>query len=169
MIVLKGQITDCEPTERRGTVRRQVRLSAKASMREDNRSIIIWDLSETGFLIECPVQLQVGEKISVALVRERSVEASVKHRKGATYGCEFDEPIPSSILNLAVLTASSIKIDGDKAGAVEEIPIGTNVTLDMLSTWKADFDSERGTRGWRLIGFRQNEDGMTVALVAITN
>ena len=52
---------------------------------------------------------------------------------------------------------------------VEELPVGVKPTLEDLTNWKLEFDRTKGASGYRLVGFRQATDGMTIAMVTKTN
>ena len=85
--------------ERRRSVRRTLRLGVGAA----GESVTIRDISLFGMLLETSTPMLVGARFQVELPQAGAVGAVVTWSSGPFYGCEFECPIPSSVLSGALL------------------------------------------------------------------
>ena len=153
--------------ERRTRGRYLLQLSAASTTGLDRA--LVHDLSEVGLRLETTVPLDTGDKIRIELPLIGQVDAKVMWKEDAFIGCKFLEPISQSVVNAAILR-SSIRTEAlADLGNLEEIPIGVNPTLETITAWKVRFDELRGESGYRIVGFRQTADGLTIAMVTRTD
>lgn len=89
--------------ERRSSPRTKVRLVAKgeAASGESVRGVI-HDISETGLLIEWPLQLAPGELIEVELPEQGAIRAAIIWSSGLFAGCQFNIPIGATVVDAAL-------------------------------------------------------------------
>lgn len=149
--------------ERRQSGRYVVQLTAMSPAGDDRA--LIHDLSEVGLRLETSLTLDRGDVLRIELPLIGEIDAKIVWKEGAFLGCEFLQPVSQGIVNAAILR-SSAKVEAlpDK-DHVEEIPIGVNPTLETITEWKVQFDQERGAAGYRLVGFRQDKAGVTLAMI----
>ena len=83
--------------------RRSVRRSLKLGLAGGNEDVAIRDLSLTGVLLETSVPMLVGAAFEFELPQAGKVNATVVWTSGEFYGCQFDLPIPPSVLSAALL------------------------------------------------------------------
>ena len=76
-------------------------------------SIIVHNMSETGFLAEFSSDLQVGDAVRLEVARRGFVAANVVWKRGLGHGCEFDERLPSEIVEETI--AASLRF-GEATG-----------------------------------------------------
>lgn len=107
---------DLEPktNERRGSVRRQIRLITEGTLPSSATArVIIRDLSVSGLLIESPAPLAVDEVLAVNLPEVGQVEASVAWASGHYFGCKFSIPVPVAAVSAAQLMSPAPRVEGD--------------------------------------------------------
>lgn len=95
-----------EVTDRRGTVRRRLRLVARAAHARIADEVLILDLSTTGLMIETTCALSVGEMIEVELPEAGTVTARVIWQREAYFGCEFVTRAPVAAVSAALLRSA---------------------------------------------------------------
>lgn len=61
-------------------------------------SIIVHNISETGFLAEFASDLQAGDAVRLEVARRGFVAARVVWKRGLGHGCEFQERLPPEIV-----------------------------------------------------------------------
>jgi hypothetical protein len=88
--------------DRRRTMRRALRLGAG----ESEHAVTVHDLSLTGALIETSVPMLVGQSFEVDLPQAGKVDATIVWNSGEYYGCQFELPIPPSVLSAAILKSA---------------------------------------------------------------
>lgn len=94
-------------------MRRTLRLGVGAA----GESVTIRDISLSGMLLETSTPMLVGARFEVELPQAGAVGAVVTWNSGPFYGCEFDCPIPSSVLSAALLQSPfEAAQDPSKAG-----------------------------------------------------
>ena len=155
--------------DRRTSERRTLRLAASASTMAASSKVLIHDLSETGLGFETSAELQIGDLVLVDLPYIGASEGKIVWRENAFYGCEFVVPISQSKLSASLLQSTRGFVEEAPHGAVEEIPIGIKPSLDAITEWHVEFEQTKGAKGYRLIGFRQTPEGITMAMVTKTN
>ncbi len=107
-----------ERSERRRSFRRALKLGL-GSGPED---VTIRDLSLTGVLLETSVPMLVGAAFEFELPQAGKVDATVVWNSGEFYGCQFDLPIPPSVLSAALLQGvPERKADGNGADPLAEL------------------------------------------------
>lgn len=85
-------------------LRRTLRLEALGeTAKGDAARVLIHNLSATGLLLKCPVQLHEGEQIVVDLPHAGMTSVSVVWASGDMFGCRFDAPISAAALSAAQL------------------------------------------------------------------
>ncbi|QIG53181.1 PilZ domain-containing protein [Altererythrobacter sp. BO-6] len=162
---LQGEIL----RETRSDQRRTLRLSGRVSSSGEWAQAMIANMSETGLMFETLVDLAMGEIVSVDLPFIGSCDAKIVWNDGNLYGCEFLTPVSQHTISAALLQAPGDVRDSEIESTVEEMPIGIKPTLEELTEWKLEFEQTKGSSGYRLVGFRQAADGMTIAMVSKTN
>jgi hypothetical protein len=94
---------EIEPrSERRRSVRRALKLGAGSG----DQAATLHDLSLTGALIETSVPMLVGQSFEVELPEAGKIDATIVWNSGEYYGCQFELPIPPSVLSAALLKAA---------------------------------------------------------------
>lgn len=162
---LQGEIL----RESRSDQRRALRLSSSVSSSAVWAEVLIHDLSETGLMFETSANLAIGEIVAVELPLINQTEARVIWQKENSFGCEFLTPIPPTTITAALLQAPRNLPESEIETTVEELPIGIKPSLEDMTKWKMEFERTKGALGYRLVGFRQASDGMTIAMVTKTN
>lgn len=100
--LLDDQIKDAE---RRGATRRRVYLSSSPDDFPLGRRIVLLDLSESGFRMQCGARLHVGQTVGVNLPRWGEVEAEIVWRNNDEYGARFETPITKAVVSAAILAS----------------------------------------------------------------
>lgn len=95
-----------EASNRRGTVRRTLRLVARAAHARITDEVLILDLSTTGLMIETTSALSVGEMIEVELPEAGTITARVIWQREAYFGCEFVTRAPVAAVSAALLRSA---------------------------------------------------------------
>lgn len=162
---LQGEIL----RESRGGQRRTLRLSAHVSSSDAWAQVLIGDLSETGLMFETSVDLAIGEIVAVDLPFIGRREARTVWKKDNSFGCEFLVPVSQTTISAALLQAPGDIRESEIETTVEQLPVGIKPTLEDMTKWKIEFERTKGANGYRLVGFRQAADGMTIAMVTKTN
>lgn len=94
-----------EPTDRRRTQRRILRLDVAARSATAESAVIIRNLSRTGLLIETDAVFSLGETFQLVLPELGAAPARVVRSDGRLFGCEFLTPVPASAISAALLRA----------------------------------------------------------------
>lgn len=162
---LQGEIL----RETRSNRRRTLRLSGRVSSSGDWAQATIANISETGLMFETSVDLVIGEIVSVDLPIVGNCDGKIVWKDGNSFGCEFLSPVSQHTISAALLQTPGDIRDSEIESTVEELPIGIKPTLEKLTEWKLEFEQTKGASGYRLVGFRQAADGMTIAMVSKTN
>lgn len=92
-----------EELQQRSERRRTVRRALKFGVGGGEDAVTIRDLSLTGALLETSVPMLVGAAFEFELPQAGRVNATVVWNSGEYYGCQFDLPIPPSVLSAALL------------------------------------------------------------------
>jgi hypothetical protein len=106
--------------------------------------VTIRDLSLTGALLETSVPMLVGAAFEFELPQAGKIDATVVWNSGEFYGCQFDLPIPPSVLNAALIQAQpERKSDGsgpdplaelrELSGEVESLALKMECALKRLT------------------------------------
>lgn len=155
--------------ESRRAERRTLRLTAVVSASDDWSKVLIHDISETGLMFESSADLATDEIIMVDLPFIGASEARVVRQDDNSYGCEFLSPVSRSTVSAALLQTTTDLADPGSNTSVEEVEVGIRPSLEKMTEWKVEFEATRGVNGYRLVGFRQTREGMTIAMVTKTN
>lgn len=92
--------------DERGMTRRSLRLAVEGSSQGLGAvKAVVHNLSETGILIESPIDLAVGEVVNFEMPHAGTVPATIKWASGRFFGCEFAQPIAPSGVSAALLKA----------------------------------------------------------------
>lgn len=67
----------------------------------------IYNISETGLLIECDADLAAGDRIQIDLPHAGTVWAKTVWTSGLLVGCQFDAPVSSATLSAAQLQSAA--------------------------------------------------------------
>lgn len=87
--------------------RRKLRLEARGALPSGaSTEILVHDISTTGLLLESPVPLMIGERISIELPHAGVTWARVVWTSARLYGCEFHTPISPAALSAAALRSA---------------------------------------------------------------
>lgn len=93
----------------RGTVRRRLILEVGAQAAGyPARPVCVYDISETGVLIETGSDLVVGDSLEVELPHAGSRVAEVIWQSGDLVGCKFLEELTSGAVSAALLRGRSL-------------------------------------------------------------
>ena len=95
--------------------RRSFRRALKLGVGSGSEDVTIRDLSLTGALLETSVPMLVGAAFEFELPQAGKVDATVVWNSGEFYGCQFDLPIPPSVLSAALLQGEPER-KGDGSG-----------------------------------------------------
>ena len=104
---LAAEIEEFPSTDRRGAVRRKLRLRVDGQLSRHAVEAVIRDLSEGGVLLETPADLTVGERLHVELPEAGMRAAIVVWNRGHFFGCEFKIPLPKKIVSATLLLSPS--------------------------------------------------------------
>src|SRR6058998_3333603 len=96
-------------SDRRRSIRRALKLGVPGS----DQSVTVHDLSLTGALLETSVPMLVGQSFEVDLPQAGKFDATIVWNSGEYYGCQFDLPIPPSVLSAALLKSAPEREAGD--------------------------------------------------------
>ncbi len=162
---LSASISSVTPIDRRRSLRWRVELHVSLELAPGQARATVRNLSKDGMLIETGADLQVGDSILVDLPEADETEARIVWRHDRSYGCAFDTPTPSAVISAALLKAPL----GDSARQLrelpcEEFPVAVSPSLDELANWKANFESTWGEKGYRIIAYRQADNGLAIAI-----
>jgi hypothetical protein len=164
---LRANVTLDPRQDRRSTRRWQVDLLVSLPGDQGGRRARIRNLSEAGMMLETDAELAVGDLLAVELNDERSVEATIVWRQEHTFGCRFLADIPPSLVAALILRAPLEATEQNDAEPVfEEIPVGLRPTFGELAAWKTNFEQKHAGTAMRLVGFRQTEGGLLIAIVS---
>jgi hypothetical protein len=155
--------------ESRSDRRRTLRLSARVSSSDAWAEVLIRDLSESGLRFETAVDLEIGEIVSVDLPFIGQTDAKIVWKELNSFGCEFLTPVSQTTISAALLRSPGDRPENEIESSVEELPVGIKPTLEEMTQWKIEFERTKGARGYRIIGFRQSADGVTIAMVTKMN
>ena len=118
-------------------------------------------------MLETDAELAAGDVLAVELNDENKVEALVVWGRDHTFGCRFIDTIPTSVVSTLILQAPlETTGESDAEPRFEEIPIGIRPTFGELAKWKAEFEQRHTDSALRLVGFRQTEGGLLIAIVS---
>jgi hypothetical protein len=95
-----------EELEPRSDRRRSIRRSLRLGVGGNEQTVAVHDLSLTGALIETSVPMLVGQTFAVELPEAGKIDATIVWNSGEYYGCQFDLPIPPSVLSAALLKSA---------------------------------------------------------------
>jgi len=164
---LRAKVTLVPHADRRGAGRMRVDLLVTLPPDQDQRYAHVRNLSEGGMLLETDADLNIGDLLSVNCDGVLKVDARIVWRQEQSYGCQFLEPITSAAVSAAILRAPvELPDEADTVPKFEEFPIGFRPTVDEIAAWKTDFNKTYGSRGLRLVAFRQTEGGLMIAIVS---
>lgn len=94
-----------EAPERRGPVRRKLRLESILSTKRPPSKAVVLDLSEVGLMLHAYDDLAMDETFEVMLPEAGSVEAQVVWKRNTLYGCKFLAPVSRAMISAALLKA----------------------------------------------------------------
>ncbi|WP_338240818.1 PilZ domain-containing protein [Aurantiacibacter hainanensis] len=149
--------------DERGSVRCTIRLSADVASTSAQSRTLIHDLSETGLKLTSNTEFEIGELLTVELPLVGSAEARIVWNNENSYGAEFVKPVSKGTVSAALLSSRPFLPIRSDESAIEELVIGLNPSLDELADWAYEFEQTKGARGYRLLGFRQSDDGIISA------
>ena len=95
-----------EEVEPRSGRRRSTQRALKLGAGEAEHTVTVHDLSLTGALIETSVPMLVGQTFEVDLPEAGKMDATIVWNSGEYYGCQFELPIPPSVLSAALLKSA---------------------------------------------------------------
>ena len=102
--------------------RRSLRRALKLGVGDGPDDVTIRDLSLTGALLETSVPMLVGAAFEFELPQAGKIDATVVWNSGEFYGCQFELPIPPSVLSAAQLQSEpGTKGDGLAPDPLEEL------------------------------------------------
>lgn len=93
--------------DRRSSDRRELRLKITASLPESPElAVTIYDLSETGLLLETRVPLETGQTFQIFLPLAGAVDTTVMWRSHQFYGCQFGQRVSRAAVSAALLQSA---------------------------------------------------------------
>ena len=105
-------------SDRRRSIRRALKLGDGSS----EQAVTVHDLSLTGALLETSVPMLVGQTFEVDLPEAGKIDATIIWNSGEYYGCQFELPIPPSVLSAALLkSAPERRPDGATPDPLSEL------------------------------------------------
>lgn len=96
---------DRESADRRGHVRRTLRIESVLKGARDPSKVAVLNLSEAGMMLHTAEDLAVGETIAIELPEAGIVEARVVWKRVSLLGCEFTVPVTRGAISAALLKA----------------------------------------------------------------
>lgn len=106
---MHAHFQELEPrSDRRRSIRRALKLGAGNA----DQTVTVHDLSLTGALIETSVPMLVGQTFEVELPEAGKMDATIVWNSGEYYGCQFELPIPPSVLSAALLKSAPERSNG---------------------------------------------------------
>ena len=100
-----AEIEEIESTERRGPVRRTLRLRINAQVSRHAVLGVVHNISERGLLLESSAELTLGERIHVELPQAGIRLAIVVWNRDRLFGCEFEIPLTKAAVSATLLRA----------------------------------------------------------------
>lgn len=102
--------------------RRKLHLEVEGAASESSGTVLIHNLSETGLLIETPIELTTGELIDVAVPHAGPTPARVIWCENQHFGCQFESPISKASVSAALLRApfDALSAPAPRSAAVTE-------------------------------------------------
>lgn len=158
-------MTESAGTERRIKPRHVLHIEVAISVGEQGTDASVHDLSTTGLRIETDDPLEVGEQLTIELLGDATVDATVVWTSDRSYGCRFDSPVPQSVIGAIVLQAPIDLPSSQPTRSIEEVDLASGLDILRLAEWYEDFQKRRSSSGEQLIGFRKVEDHI-VALIS---
>ena len=111
--------------------------------------VIVYDISDTGLLIETESRLKVGELIEVNLPQAGLMEAEIMWVGGEIYGCRFTHELPQAAL-------SATRLNGDftrpNSGDTLETTMIAPYNFTAQSAMALASELSLGARLWIIIG-----------------
>lgn len=77
--------------------------------------------------------------------------------------------IVAAAVSAAFSQADSQSLDPCHSQNTAQIAVGTSPSLKELQAWKSGFERTMVRTGYRLAGFRQQSDGLLIAIIARSN
>lgn len=81
-------------------------LDTQVSAEGREADAVVHNLSQEGLLVECEIDLGIGDPIEIDLSSEHRVRARVMWHNESFYGCRFETPISAALLGAARLRAA---------------------------------------------------------------
>lgn len=164
---LRAKVTPGRHSDGRSERRWQVDLLMTLPPGNGGRAAHVRNLSENGMMLETDAELAVGDVLQVDLQELFRTEAVVVWSQQQSFGCRFRDPVPTGVVSAAILRAPVEAQDvADQEPSFEEFPVGLRPTFGELAAWKSEFEQEHKSSGLRLIGFRQTDGGLLIAIAA---
>lgn len=119
---ITAQFEAIEESDSPRAERRRLRLETQGALESGvETSVTLHNFSETGVLMESPVDLEIGEVLELDLPDAPQVRARVVWASGRLYGCAFEAPIPSATLRAAQLRSA---VQGELGLGAAPTPVG---------------------------------------------
>lgn len=99
--------TDILSDEERSSLRHNLWLRARVSVRGEAERVLIHNMSTTGLLFEAGLALTLGDQIEIELPEAGTTLAEVVWCSGSYYGCEFASPIMAAAVSASRLRSPS--------------------------------------------------------------
>lgn len=155
MSLLARFVGSADPAERRGSDRRELRLSITAALPDEAElAATIHDLSESGFLLETQARLSPDQPFQLFLPLAGAVEATVVWNTEHFYGCQFREKVARAAISAALLK-SEPKRDDERTAApdlvsqlrdinerIEEVGLQLDRTIEQLGAMPPRLDPD---------------------------
>lgn len=158
-------VTESAGPERRINRRHVLLIEVAISVAEQGSDASVHDLSTTGLRIETDDPLEVGEQLTIELLGETTVEATVVWNSDRSYGCRFVSPVPQGVIGAIVLQAPIDMPSSMPTRSIEEVDLHSGLDILRLAEWYEAFQKRRSSSGEQLIGFRKIDDHI-VALIS---
>jgi DNA-binding XRE family transcriptional regulator len=105
-------------------------LGTQVNVEGKEADTVVHNLSQEGLLVECDIDLGIGDPIEVDLSAEHPVRARVMWHNEGFYGCRFETPISAALLGAARLRAAPLSRDVPEADDAPSGPVDAGSATD---------------------------------------
>jgi len=133
--------------ERRGGLRRALRLEAGAARGGEAVNAVVLNLSDSGLLLETEAELTPGETLDVVLPEAGTRAARVVWAGHGLAGCKFDAPLERSALSAAALRSAPVaqpfgarlkRLRAERGLTAMQLAQRLGVSKQTLWNWETD-------------------------------
>lgn len=136
-MVISGYFLPPAPSaDSRSAARRKLSLIARGAHHDGTEiEVLIHNISGTGLLFECDIELAAGDQIDIELPHAGDITAVVIWASGRLFGCQFEGPVsPATLSAVELKSAVDSAPDVDEGYAPSAIDEAFGVRLQQLRT-----------------------------------